>query len=125
MNEAQLKACPFCGSPEENGYLKRRRCDFRKADYIHCESCGAAALAGMWNVRPPWMERAGDRQPEAKPNDEAVASSLERVVGESDPRRWIKRAHGKYSRNGDLLTVRTADDLIEELQNTVAALSNE
>ena len=33
------------------------------------------------------------------------------------PTRWIKRVHGHYSRNRDLLTIKTAEQLVEELQN--------
>lgn len=36
--------------------------------------------------------------------------------------RWKKRIHGKYSRDGDLLTVKTTWELIEWLQDEVDKL---
>lgn len=95
MNEAKLKACPFCGGDAESDMTQgfRRMMDgvISKAVAI-CLRCSAqitmchddhkeyapedmlTILTDAWNIR------AGDRQPEATPNDEAIASSLQRVV---------------------------------------------
>ena len=40
------------------------------------------------------------------------------------PLRWRKRLHGCYSRNGDLLTILNAEQLIEELQDTIIEMQN-
>lgn len=54
-NVSEMKCCPFCGTPPENGYLEILKCDVRKASYAHCNSCGASAPVGIWNTRPPWL----------------------------------------------------------------------
>ena len=52
----------------------------------------------------------------------AVACSALIPVVMGKPMRWRKRIHGLYARNGDLLTMRTADQLIEELQDAIIAM---
>lgn len=48
---------------------------------------------------------------------------IPRVLGK--PMRWKKRMTGLYARNGDLLTMRTAEQLIEELQDEIIAMQND
>ena len=78
MNEANRKACPFCGG---KGVLKDT--DNPNHWHIECELCGARRAYAWPNAKDAelaWNVRAGGKQPETTPNAEAIASSLERVV---------------------------------------------
>jgi len=78
MNEAKLKACPFCGKKiTDHGF---QGAPWDRGYYIKCESCGARGPKtdhedeAVANVL--WNERAGDREPEANPNAGNKAGSV-------------------------------------------------
>ena len=86
MNEAKNKACPFCGRQARvicNGYpVAGKFIDWVSVCCPATEGgCGASqADTTEEKAWQRWNTRAGDQQPEAAPNAEAIASSLERVV---------------------------------------------
>ena len=82
MNEIQLKACPFCGSTRI-GLLERNADIILSGNGVVCADCGGGIVSlkrGADQAIAAWNARAGGQQPEAKPNDDALASSLKRVV---------------------------------------------
>jgi len=51
-------ACPFCGMPQEEGFLKKGIVmDSRGVGrwFVRCLSCYAMAPEIVWNMRAPWL----------------------------------------------------------------------
>ena len=80
MNEAKIKACPFCGG---QGEITVTTADTRIAHRhtVICMPPGCGA-SGQWADSPmaaieAWNKRAGGQQPEAIPNAGNIAGSLQ------------------------------------------------
>lgn len=95
MNEAKLKACPWCGGEASaTGVIRYSKSheawwqdgtQIREAYFVNCMKCGVTNQGLCGHQTPDiaitrWNERAGGRQPEVAPNAEAIASSLTLLV---------------------------------------------